>query len=322
MTMILTYLTKDYVVQASDRRLTYPSGQKKEQSNKALIYRNRFAFAYTGLAEFPIRVNGKLSLHSTIEWAADRLSEGKDLDDGVEQLRSQLSSLMNTNQVRKIPPERRRLAFVGAGFEEVEEAGQMVRKPRRIVISNFLENDGTMLSYPRDMFTIDSYWPEDDRYISLCISGQQLSDQRRIELTKILKLCVQHEGPETVGHVLSSEIKAVSRGGNDFVGEDVICTIVPQAFVDTDDGSMMVHGGIFPFSLPVPGSQSQQLRPVEDIPDRRRFAIPGSFDSPRCFYISGDGKPFPHYNVIHVSPGQVVPPIIISDISLNFTSEP
>jgi hypothetical protein len=44
MTMILTCLTKDYVVQASDRRISITEGSKvkwyDDQSNKAVIYAN------------------------------------------------------------------------------------------------------------------------------------------------------------------------------------------------------------------------------------------------------------------------------------------
>lgn len=73
MTMILTCLTKEFVVQASDRRLTETNGKKmvtfKDQNNKALIYRNHFAFAIAGMA--------RLVDTPTIDWAAQRLSEKK-----------------------------------------------------------------------------------------------------------------------------------------------------------------------------------------------------------------------------------------------------
>lgn len=71
--MILTCLTKDFVMQASDRRLTETTVEKvvkfKDQNNKALIYRNHFAFAITGMA--------RLVDTPTIDWAAQRLSEKK-----------------------------------------------------------------------------------------------------------------------------------------------------------------------------------------------------------------------------------------------------
>jgi hypothetical protein len=61
MTLILTCLTKDFLVQASDRRLTRTVGGKVEldddDSNKALIYSNHFVFAYTGWRSYMINIH-------------------------------------------------------------------------------------------------------------------------------------------------------------------------------------------------------------------------------------------------------------------------
>jgi hypothetical protein len=50
----LTCLTRDFIVQASDRRLLYQQGKKiarkEDDCNKALMYENYAVFAYTGLA--------------------------------------------------------------------------------------------------------------------------------------------------------------------------------------------------------------------------------------------------------------------------------
>src|SRR6266536_1802151 len=56
MTLILTCLTTDFVLQASDRRLTFADGPsrgkiKDDGRTKAVVLANAAAFAYTGLAE-------------------------------------------------------------------------------------------------------------------------------------------------------------------------------------------------------------------------------------------------------------------------------
>ena len=55
MTLILTCLTKDYVVQASDRRLSYWDGKKvvidDDDSNKVLIYEKRSRVCLYGAGE-------------------------------------------------------------------------------------------------------------------------------------------------------------------------------------------------------------------------------------------------------------------------------
>ena len=64
MTIILTCLMKDFIVQASDRRFSYPDRSKppEDHNNKALIYSNHFVFAFTGRA--------RLKDKSAINWAA------------------------------------------------------------------------------------------------------------------------------------------------------------------------------------------------------------------------------------------------------------
>src|SRR5260370_32467699 len=136
MTMILTCLTKDYVVQASDRRISDLDGKipPKDQSNKALVYGNHFVFAYTGKAQ--------LVSTSTIEWAAQRLCERENLDDAIHHLRDRATSLMqNFYSGRRL--SELMVAFVGAGFAEVQEYGRWHLKPLRIMISNFVEKNDT-----------------------------------------------------------------------------------------------------------------------------------------------------------------------------------
>lgn len=155
MTMILTCLTKDYIVQASDRRLTRAVGENVQvddnKSNKALIYSNCFVFAYMGLAKLP--------LTSAIDWAAQQLSEKENIGDAVLYLGNRASDLMNSDRIRNViarsPTHIKKLAFVGARFVNVEEDGRLTRRPLRIVISNFRGEDGTWLPQPRNVFRVD-----------------------------------------------------------------------------------------------------------------------------------------------------------------------
>ena len=107
MTMILTCLTKDFVIQSSDRRISTIKDNKvqwcDDQSNKALVYKNQFVLAYTGQAKIPIRKNGQLIYISTIDWGAEQLSKGKNLEEAVFNLNYRATDLMNANYVRKLP---------------------------------------------------------------------------------------------------------------------------------------------------------------------------------------------------------------------------
>jgi len=232
MTMILTCLTKDYIVQASDRRLTVMKNGKLEvdedHSNKALIYGNHFVFAYTGLAKLPVWKNMESSYQYAIDWAAQQLSEGKNVGDAVSHLRNCVTEFMNSNRVRKLPERVRRLAFVGAGFDDIESGGKRSRRPLRIVISNFIEDDGTLLDQPSNVFSVKYGQLLKNHGVELFVAGLQLSEERRIEFTRLLKRCVRHKvRPETIGCLLTQEIQAIA-DKKDSVGKNIMCTFVPR----------------------------------------------------------------------------------------------
>src|SRR5581483_5566939 len=205
-TQILTCLTPDYIMQASDRRLTRTTNRRVEvfedHSNKALIYRNHFAFAYTGRA--------RLVLTSAIDWAAQRLSESKNLDGAISHLKDRATDLMN-NFYSSHRPYEKMLAFVGAGFAEVQVNGRWNLRPTYIVISNFREQNGTWLEKPRKEFSIAVEPLAERRAFELLVAGQQLTRERREKLNKIIMRCLRHkEGPETIGRFLAREIQATA----------------------------------------------------------------------------------------------------------------
>src|SRR5437870_13171507 len=109
MTIILTCLTKGFIVQASDRRFSYPDGSRpsEDHSNKALIYSNHFVFAFTGKAT----LKGK----PAIDWAGQQLCERATIGDAVTHLGNQAADLMN-HYYSGYRQMEKRLAFVGAGF--------------------------------------------------------------------------------------------------------------------------------------------------------------------------------------------------------------
>jgi hypothetical protein len=321
MTLILTCLAKDYVVQASDRRLSYWDGKKvvidDDDSNKVLIYENRFVFAYTGLAKLPVRNNGLDTNQSAIDWAAEQLSKGKNLEDAVHYLKNRVTDLMNTNRIRKFRAHDRWLAFVGAGFDEIETGEKRKRRALRIVISNFIEEDGTLLNQPRDVFSVQIDPLPENRRAELLVAGQRLSldakqaQERKALLTDILKRCFKRKkGAETVGIILTQEILAVAKE-NEYVGSNIMCTFMPRASRPFD-GRMHHIGGI-PFQF---NSELHQFEPVEVMSLRDRFVILPPFDDPRIIYVSEDNKSLPYHTVVHVSPGNVNSPISIHNVSV------
>jgi hypothetical protein len=303
MTMILTCLAKDFIVQTSDRRLSTVVDKKvrmvEDHSNKALIYSNHFVFAYTGLARLPFA--------SAIDWAAQQLSEKGNLKEAVLHLGNRASDLMNSNHFRNLHSRTnahvKRLAFVGAGFADVvEEGGMMKRRPLYIVISNFRGEDGTWLEYPRNVFRVDFHLFPENRDFELFVAGQQLPKERQAKFTDILKRWFKRKvGPETIGRLLTREIQAIAET-NEIVGKNIMCTFVPRAFGD----SVKYHFGGVLLKSPVISHEQQVLEPVEVISVHHRFALPPPFDTPRFVYIRGDNKAFPYEGPVLVVPGNVM----------------
>lgn len=336
MTMIITLLSYDFIVQASDRRISTIKDNKvqwyDDQSNKALVYKNQFVFAYTGQAKIPIRKNGQNTYKSTIDWAAEQLSKGKNLDDSVNNLKYRATELMNSNQVRKLPGYRKRIAFVAAGFDEVERGSKKIRWPLRIMIENFIEEDGTLLDQPRDEFKIQRAWLKNCD-AALYIAGHQR--QRRIEFARFLRRFVEHNAkPEKIGVLLTRTIRETAKAMPDdekTVGGNIMCIFVPQAYTDRDDDGMRVPvtGGIL-LETPINSTETQILKPAEFPSLEERIVILPSFDnpdsqgfdSPRFAYIAEDDRAQPYYSPVYVRPGKVMSTTISGEMSITFVPTP
>jgi hypothetical protein len=307
MTLILTCLTKDYVVQASDRRISYLDGKTppEDHGNKALVYENNFAFAFTGRA--------RLETTTTIEWVAQRLSEGKDLNEAIYHLKDRATSLMkNFYSGRRLPELM--VAFVGAGFAEVEENGSWSLKPVRIMVSNVVEKrDGWS---PLKEFKIDFDALRPGQTFKLFSSGRPLVKERWTALNNILKWCLRHKTarrPETIGRFLAREIlKAADT--DSFIGKNVMCTFVPRNFIN--DGNFQINIGSMLMEPPQINTEPQQIQPINYFPLHYRFFIPPPFDRPRSIYVDGCDSPLPYYSPIYVRPEKVIPSICLSEMSV------
>jgi hypothetical protein len=300
MTVILTCLTNEYVVQASDRQLSDIDEKgrvrpRTQDSNKALTYKNQFSFAYTGLADLKLK-----SGQTAIDWASERLKEGKSLDEVIYHLKHRITDLMNTNQIRKLSARERRLAFVGAGFEESVSGGKVIRSPLYLLIENCIKDDGSYLDEPRDELRVVKKWLYKGRGVAeLYVAGQLLDQAQERALRRACIRYVKHQvKPEEIGVLIVKEIQAMAAKENTSVGKHSMCTFVPCAYAEFSADNNLVHIGTMPVENPLASAKSEVLRPVEHASLRERIVILGKFDSP-----------------LYVYPNQVIPSIITSDMS-------
>jgi hypothetical protein len=302
-----------------------------DHRNKALVYKSQFVFAYTGQAEIPVKINGQIIWTSTIDWAAEQLSKGKNLGEAVSYLEYRATELMNTNYVRKLPDYKRRVAFVGGGFEEIESGGKQIRRPLRIMIENFIDDDGSILDVPRDEFRVQ-HNPLENSAAALYIAGQQIRPRKiEVEFSRLLRSYAQHNvNPEKIGALLTGKILDTAKAmpkDRKTVGENIMCICVPQAYIDKDDDVMRVPitGGIR-LEISTNSDGSLTLKPMENVPLEERirflpsFDSPDSaFDSPRFAYIAEDNQALPYHSPVYVRPGRIVPTISSSGFSATFT---
>ncbi|SRR6266487_4821457 len=337
MTMILTCLTKDFAIQSSDRRISRVVDNKVEwyddHCNKALVYKSQFVFAYTGQATIPVRKNGQTTWMSTIDWAAEQLSKGKNLEEAVFNLKYRATELMNANYVSKLPGYKRRVAFVGAGFEELERDGKQVRRPVRIMVENCIGDDGSMLDVPRDVFKVQ-HNPLGNDDAALYVAGHPLRPKKiGVEFSRLLKSCAQHDvNPEKIGVLITGKILETAKPmpkDKKTVGENIMCICVPQTYIDKDDDVMRVPvtGGIR-MEISINSDGSLTLKPMENVSleDRIRFlpsfdSPDSAFDSPRFAYVAEDNQALPYHSPVYVRPGRVMPTTVSSGLSATFTPD-
>lgn len=322
MTMILTCLTKDFIIQASDRRLTYRRGKeithKEDDRNKALFYDNHTVFAYTGLATLS---NQKFA----IDWAAELLKTPPTFQDAMVYLCESATQLMETHPFSGYSNDLRRLAFVGAGFINWVEAGQTVRRPAYFIISNFMNHEGELHPPPYNKFRAYVNWPlpYDEPTFKVFRAGQLLPGDREKQLNRTLRRYFQKKQgrvqSETIGWLLTRAIQEAA-ATNEAVGKNIICTFVPREYREDAGNNREIHVGGMLLNLPATNEEPQQLTPPGYLSDRERFIMPPLLDLPRCLYIPGDSSSLPQYKAIHVFPGLVVPEVCTADIA--FTIPP
>jgi hypothetical protein len=146
MTLILSIITDEYIVQVSDRRLTRFDGSVFDDgTNKVLSWCGMFSIAFTGIA-FIDRKQTK----PTLEWVQETLRSAKDIEPAIELLRSGLQTKLAV--LPNAWDKRLALSMVGWALRD----GALV--PVSILISNFHANvNGQDLALYKHRSTVEAY---------------------------------------------------------------------------------------------------------------------------------------------------------------------
>jgi hypothetical protein len=163
-TLIITALADDSVVQVSDRRLTWPDGSLySENATKAICIAcsdARLSLAYTGLA--------RIGTTSTDRWLVDTLIESGAALKTFPELVESLATIA-TMRFRRLTElgDRRGLTLILSGFGPPG--------PMMALVSNFEDSTGRRLSNVSENF-VTGYWLRNHqpmRKLDLDVSGAE-----------------------------------------------------------------------------------------------------------------------------------------------------
>jgi hypothetical protein len=228
MTLVVSVLTHDYVVQVSDRCMTFECGDGavrfEDGHNKAVLFERRIAFGYTGA--------GQIEGLRTDEWLQERLGEGEDVATGLQAVLDGLT--------RSFPPASTRHAFLGVGWGFANGPA-----PQLVCIGNCVDSDGGEIdpqpTFSRVKATIS---PGAQTFIHQLPERIQREDWTRLQ-TQVLSVIEQGNDPAEVGDVLIEAVRRVATESDD-VGTCLMVNCLPftvatgsdQGFVISDRPSM------------------------------------------------------------------------------------
>lgn len=242
MTLILSYLTQDFVVQVSDRRLTWDDGRlADDNANKATLYCGRAAIGYTGRAQ--------IKTERTDEWLTGILANAKDLPAALDTIKDEATAYFG--RIADTPRQRRH-AFVIAGWTRVSADRPIQRIFCRV--SNFHDTEQGELPEARPEFASGLKLLEPDEPPRLNSTGRGLSEDERLLLGEVLQ---NVPDPTRIALAMARTVRIVA-ARDPAVGRGVLAVHIPRSYAEqTPPGQFMFKWGgaaSAPFPSDTPGS--------------------------------------------------------------------
>jgi hypothetical protein len=234
MTLVLSLITESWAIQVSDRRLVWLSSDGKivrgdDHRNKAILWCNRLAFAYTGLAELgPYR-------EPTDEWLARELREWWVESGGVEQRQDALlaaiadratAAVRRPRIARGVPPHLRRHAFVGTGWARFDEKGCMA--PYIAQVHNFPTSKEAKAPAAGAFGVSVIRLPERAKPIHVSWLGQELEAPETALLEQLRRSDPASRGYGAYAASLMVDIVRSVADRNELVGHGVLVNSLPR----------------------------------------------------------------------------------------------
>jgi hypothetical protein len=188
MTLVLSLLTPTHALQASDRKVVSIHRGKiveeDDQRNKAVLFRDRWAFGFTGLAELGPNQRTDLWLADALSRADQSLPPG-DHDPRIlfRAVARRATDEFRRREILRLPSELRRHAFVGVCWGRFPDAAQPL--PYVVLISNFHDRRVGELKHATDAF--DFFISRADPGVSTIYWTGELLDRSEVRAISAIK---------------------------------------------------------------------------------------------------------------------------------------
>lgn len=229
MTLVLSCISHDYIVQVSDRQVTWSDGRRgPEDRNKVVVFGITAAFSYTGLAE--------VGRDRTDKWLAHVLSTSgasNPVDAAQDIKREATKVFQNIRLSRKL----KRHAFVCAGW--CWPAGSPDLRPFLSIVSNAMDEKLQYLSEAKKEFPVYwKMWKQRDGPAVIPI-GQWTQTPEINNLIRQTRRASQRGAPHMMRDSLSKAIRAVSNVEKT-VGKDLLAVIMPKGHIAPSSSAHLV----------------------------------------------------------------------------------
>jgi hypothetical protein len=226
MTQIITTITREYVLLASDRRLTFLTGPKHghladDDTCKLVSLCNTCGIGYTGLAQ----IEGS----PTHEWIAKALASEQCSDPANA---SRILSERAKAALLRVPRNLRRQEFVIAGWAHFTNLTGL--RSHVCAITNMTDATGRMLfTEPAESFAVLLHALHDEEDLWTYVIGQPLQLERTKRLERNLQNLVKREmSPKAALRLLVDEVIHTS-GQRHTVGKKVLGLCIPKRAVQS-----------------------------------------------------------------------------------------
>ena len=227
MTLILGCLTRDFVVLASDRRLTaFDTGKVvDEDENKMVILCGVGIIGYSGIS----RIDGQF----VERWVVDQLLKVGTDEDPLLALARAATISFNRMPYRL---DIKRHAFAVAGYAKLRSLPDDPALPMATAVTNAMDNEWNWLDKAESSFRLVKPHGIRPRISNMIFwTGAALKSSESAILKRQIRRVLEQRNHNPLGGVvdtLVTGVRAVSRR-NSTVGPNVLATVMPRSTLNT-----------------------------------------------------------------------------------------